>query len=227
MHNMFTEIKTMSNTNKSINIFLILFSVIIGGFLLAFTPRVFADAAGDACKKEKSGQPKRACEYGYNEKRSNPNNKAKDICKKYTVEANEKACLKGAGYGYTANKKELEDSNNKVTLQDGTDPKLQCGEGKDSVNLRIDLGCQGALYTGPGGAIGDMLFSIIRFLSVGVGIVVAGSIIVAGIQYTTSEGNPEATQQAKNRIQMSVISLIVYIFIFAIVQFLVPGGFFS
>jgi heme/copper-type cytochrome/quinol oxidase subunit 2 len=99
-----------------------------------------------------------------------------------------------------------------------------CGSTKkDHVHTKFDLGCNGA-HKNP---ILDMTFALIRFLSVGVGIVVIVSVIFAGIQYTTSQGNPEKTAQAKSRIQTSIMALIFYLFIFAIVQFLVPGGLFG
>ncbi len=224
----------MSNTNTfQKKIWLILAGIVACSLFVMLAPKVYADVNSDAekfCQKGRtpSSQQWKACVHGYTEKFKERNNKASVICKKYSVKANKKACLDGAKEGNAAAKRETKAEKNKtVTLKDGTNPNFQCGDGKDEVNLRIDLGCQGVAYEGPGGAIGDMLFSIIRFLSIGVGIVVVGAIIVSGIQYTTGEGNPEATQNAKNRIQASIISLVIYVFIFSIAQFLIPGGFFT
>lgn len=97
-----------------------------------------------------------------------------------------------------------------------------CGRGDSRVKTIIDFGCNGANKN----PIIDMAFALLRFLSFGVGIVVIASIVFAGIQYTTSEGNPEKSAQAKKRVQDSVMALIFYLFIFAIVQYLVPGGLF-
>lgn len=100
----------------------------------------------------------------------------------------------------------------------------QCGKGDNVVKTRINFGCLGDKAPTKMSPIEDMLYAFIRFLSIGVGIVIIGSIIVAGIQYSTSEGNPEATQASKDRIRNAMIGLFVYIFAFAIVQYLVPGG---
>lgn len=104
----------------------------------------------------------------------------------------------------------------------------RCGneDSGSSVRTRFDFGCLGNSGPDDMGPIEDVLYAIIRFLSIGVGIVIIGSIILAGIQYSTSEGNPETTQASKNRIQSAVVGLLIYIFAFAIVQFLVPGGVF-
>ena len=83
----------------------------------------------------------------------------------------------------------------------------------------IDLGCRGK-----GNGILDLIFAIIRLLSMGVGLVVVGSIIVAGIQYTSSRGDPQATANAMKRISSTVIALLIYIFAFALLNWLIPGA---
>jgi heme/copper-type cytochrome/quinol oxidase subunit 2 len=99
----------------------------------------------------------------------------------------------------------------------------QCGKGKNKVVTKLDLGCNKA-HKNP---IIDMIFALVRFLSIGVGIVVIASVVYSGVMYSTSQGNPEKTGQAKSRIQTSIMALVFYLFIFAIVQFLVPGGLFG
>lgn len=113
--------------------------------------------------------------------------------------------------------------------QDGNVKKGYICGGKDTgqVTTRFNFGCVGNDGPAKNGPILDLLFSFIKFLSAGVGIIIVGSIILAGIQYSASEGKPDATQAAKNRIQNAFIGLIVYIFAFSLVQFLVPGGLFN
>lgn len=82
----------------------------------------------------------------------------------------------------------------------------------------IDIGCRGQ-----GNPIMDALFGFIQFLSYGVGLVVVGSIIVGGIQYSASRGDPQATAMAINRIRSSLIALIIYIFGYAFLNYLLPG----
>lgn len=94
-----------------------------------------------------------------------------------------------------------------------------CGGGADAVKTMINIGCRGQ-----GNPILDMTFAIIRVLSVGVGIVVIGSFIVAGIQYITSAGEPAATAKAIERIRNTFFALLLYIFAYAILNWLVPAG---
>ena len=109
----------------------------------------------------------------------------------------------------------------------GEGKQFKCGEGDNGVMTRFDFGCQGDEAPEGTGAIQDFVYAIIRFLSIGVGLVLVASIIYAGIMYSSSEGNPEATQAAKKRVQNAVIGLVFYMFIFALVQYLVPGGLFA
>lgn len=96
-----------------------------------------------------------------------------------------------------------------------------CGSGDSKMGISINIGCRGQ-----GNGIVDMTFAIIRFLSIGVGIIAVASIIVGGIQYTTSSGNPEATAKAISRLSNTAIALLLYFLIFAILNWLVPGGVF-
>jgi hypothetical protein len=68
------------------------------------------------------------------------------------------------------------------------------------------------------------LKGIIRFLSAGVGLVVTAMIIVSGIQYMGSRGNPQMVEAAKKRLSNAIIALFLYIFMTAILNFLIPGG---
>ncbi|HEX3568536.1 MAG TPA: hypothetical protein VHT70_02555 [Candidatus Saccharimonadales bacterium] len=105
-----------------------------------------------------------------------------------------------------------------------------CGSGKNAVNISINIGCKGqscqSRNTDGCSAIIDAAFAIIRFLSAGVGLVVVASIVWAGIQYTTSRGDPGATAQAIERIRNTLIALLIYVFSYAILNYLIPKGFF-
>jgi hypothetical protein len=103
--------------------------------------------------------------------------------------------------------------------------KHLCGENAGdthAVQTSIDIGCRNQ-----GNPIVDMLFAIIRLLSYGVGMVIVGSIIVAGIQYTTSAGDPQAAAKAIGRIKATMIALGIFIFSYPILNYLLPSGFFS
>ena len=98
----------------------------------------------------------------------------------------------------------------------------QCGSGSDAVMTSINIGCKGV-----GNPIIDMTFAVIRFLSYGVGLVIIASVIFAGIQYTVSRDEPQAVAAAEARIKSSVIALIIFIFAYAILNYVIPAGFFS
>ena len=83
-----------------------------------------------------------------------------------------------------------------------------------------------SLHTGDSQKIYDRLTQLINFLSAIVGIVVVGSIILAGIQYSSASADPQKISAAKDRIRNAVIALVAYLFIFAFLTYLVPGGLF-
>ena len=97
----------------------------------------------------------------------------------------------------------------------------------DNYRTKINFGCLGT--AGPAGLnpILDVVYALLRFISVGVGIAVVIAVVGSAIQYAASEGNPEVTAKAKNRIRSTIIGLFVYIFAFSLFQFLVPGGLFK
>ena len=99
--------------------------------------------------------------------------------------------------------------------------KYHCGS-NPQIATAIDIGCRGE-----NNPIIDMLFAVLRILSNGVGLVIVGSIIVGGIQYTTSAGDPQASAKAIGRIRATVIALGLYIFAYPLLNYLLPLGFFK
>lgn len=77
---------------------------------------------------------------------------------------------------------------------------------------------------GQGGAIIIYLRDVLKLVSSAVGITIIIMIIVAGIQYISSVGDPGAIKNAKNRLVNAMIALLLFLMMFAILQFLVPGG---
>jgi len=73
-------------------------------------------------------------------------------------------------------------------------------------------------------AILDYLVLFIKFLTGIVGVVVVASIIIGGIQYSMSSDDPSAVAAAKKRILNAILALGVYAFMFALLQYLIPGG---
>jgi hypothetical protein len=70
------------------------------------------------------------------------------------------------------------------------------------------------------------LLSIVNFLTVGVGAVVIIMVIIAGIQYSTAQADPQKVAAAKKRISNALMALLAYLFLGAFLQWVVPGGLF-
>jgi hypothetical protein len=84
-----------------------------------------------------------------------------------------------------------------------------------------DSGIQNCLHNNQ---IVKDLNKIVDFLSVGAGIIIIGTIMLGGIQYTLAGDNANATGAAKKRIINGLIALAIFLFSFAILQWLLPGG---
>lgn len=119
-----------------------------------------------------------------------------------------------AGTGGPSNGKFQTGDNQNKTIRD------VCGGQGEAVGVAIKIGCKGQ-----GNPIADALFAIIRILSNLVGFVIIASIIYGGIQYIGSRGDPQSTALAVNRIRSSLFALLIFIFGYAILNYLIPAGF--
>ena len=93
------------------------------------------------------------------------------------------------------------------------------GCGDQGLQVAIDIGCQGE-----GNPIMDALGGIVRFLAAGVGLVITLMIVIGAIQYMSSAGNPQGLEAAKKKIFHAVEALLLFIFMTAILNFVIPGG---
>lgn len=59
-----------------------------------------------------------------------------------------------------------------------------------------------------------------------VGIAAVLSIIIAGIQYSSSADDPGTVTKAKQRIFNTILGLVAYVFLLAFLNYLIPGGVF-
>lgn len=75
-----------------------------------------------------------------------------------------------------------------------------------------------------GGAIIVYLREVLTLLGAAVGLVIVLMMIIAGIQYITSAGDAGRVKSAKDRIVGAITALVLFMFMVAILQFLVPGG---
>jgi len=69
-----------------------------------------------------------------------------------------------------------------------------------------------------------ILAFVVSILTVGVGILATLGLIVSGIQYTTAGDSTEKTTKAKKRILEIVIGLAAYALLWAVANWLIPGG---
>ena len=65
---------------------------------------------------------------------------------------------------------------------------------------------------------------LISLLSAAVGILAVTMIIVGGVQYSSAGSDPQQVAEAKSRIIKAVVGLVSYVFLFGILNWLVPGG---
>jgi hypothetical protein len=68
------------------------------------------------------------------------------------------------------------------------------------------------------------LNNIVNFLSAAVAIVVIAMLIIGGIQYSLAGDNATAITAARQRITNALIALAAFIFSYAFLQWLIPGG---
>lgn len=106
-----------------------------------------------------------------------------------------------------------------------SDSQGNCPDGYLKLSVPLNNGDDCLLSNGIGNdnPIYVYLRSIIQFLSAGVGVVVVLMLIISGIQYTTSAANPQALQAAKKRMANAIIGLLLFIFMVAILNFIIPG----
>jgi hypothetical protein len=67
----------------------------------------------------------------------------------------------------------------------------------------------------------------INMLSILVGLVAAASLVMGGVQYASSSGDPQKTGAAKARITNTLLAFAAYLFLYAFLNFLIPGGLFG
>lgn len=72
-----------------------------------------------------------------------------------------------------------------------------------------------------------VLLLAINILTAGVGVVALGGIVFAAILYTSAGGNAEQVKKAMTIITDIVIGVLAYALMYAVLNFLIPGGLFG
>lgn len=71
-----------------------------------------------------------------------------------------------------------------------------------------------------------ILAIVLNVLTAAVGVAAVIGIVIAGIQYMSSSGDPATMTKAKNRIVQVVIGLVAWGLMWAFLNWLIPGGLF-
>lgn len=111
------------------------------------------------------------------------------------------------------------------TGREGTGAPVGSHTSGVGTEVECTAGAVGCFGTSSGeNKITERLNEIIAFLSVGVGVIITGSVIVAGIQFTFSGGDPQAKAKAIGRLTNAGIAILLYVFGWAFLNWIVPGG---
>lgn len=116
-----------------------------------------------------------------------------------------------------------DDPNNKTAQQPSGSYKgaqtQNCGKAQTNI-LSCDKDSSGSEV------IGYILKAILMIMSVGVGILAVGGIVYGAILYSSAQDNAAQTKKAIEVIINTVIGLLLYIFMYSILNWLVPEGVF-
>jgi hypothetical protein len=110
----------------------------------------------------------------------------------------------------------------KIDIKD-LDPQKPC-----QFSDKLENTPDGAAKTCSGGDCSGLIKNyvnpFIKLLSGLVGVIVTISIIAGGIQYSSAGGDPGKVAAAKKRIYNAILALLAYLFLFAFLNWLLPGG---
>lgn len=75
--------------------------------------------------------------------------------------------------------------------------------------------------------IWGLLLMVINIMTAGVGILAIAGVVWGSIQYTSAGGSAEQIKKAKDTITNVVIGIVAYALMYALLNFLIPGGLFK
>lgn len=96
----------------------------------------------------------------------------------------------------------------------------ECG-GADTIIIQCEQGSEGPIENN--GAWGILLI-FIRIMTAGVGVVAVGGIAYGAILYASAGDKSDQVRKGISVIQNVVIGLVLYAAIYAILEFIIPGG---
>ena len=89
--------------------------------------------------------------------------------------------------------------------------------GKDCATQNVDSSNCGII---------KLLDTGFNLVSGAISLAIIGNIIYAGIQYSMAQGDPSKASKSKDRIRNAVIAFLMYVTLYAFIQWLIPGGVF-
>ena len=101
-----------------------------------------------------------------------------------------------------------------------------CKDVKNSTSILNDIKCgEGdGVVANP---IWGMLILVINIMTAGVAVAAIGGFIYASILYATAEDRAAQVTKAKETIFNVILGLVLYALMYALLQFIIPGGIFS
>jgi heme exporter protein D len=100
-------------------------------------------------------------------------------------------------------------------------------EYNSSISWRSKLETYFTWCTGDTCSIQELVRLFFNWLAIGVGVVVVIFVVVGAIQYITAAGNQEQAKKAIERIRNAVLALGLYLIMWALMNFIIPGGVFT
>lgn len=94
------------------------------------------------------------------------------------------------------------------------------------VSCKPSADCEGEDLNSGNCRIVHWVVVFINVLSAMVGITVVIMVIIGGIQYSAAGDDPQKVQEAKKKISNALLALVAFIFMYAFLQWVVPGGLF-
>lgn len=147
-----------------------------------------------------------------------PNEGFEEIACPAVIEGSEQACLEELNSG-AINQEGYEacirSASSGTTTGFNEGGEFDC----DGVSTSIEVDCSNAENP-----IYSYIIAIVNFISAGVGIAIVANVMIGGVQYMMSGGNPQVTQAAVKRIINALIALLAFIFMWAFFNWLIPGG---
>lgn len=134
-------------------------------------------------------------------------------------------CISVFGMSHSASAVECPDGSQANRIEECTTAPSTGADVSESsfTETKLDVECESSSLNRDCPIV-DLIVVGINFLAAVAGIVFVASIMISGFQYMTGRDNSGQIEKAKARIVQTLIALALFIFMYALLEFLVPGG---